>query len=299
MRYFSIFSQATLVGSLALSLGACSSDPKADDPVASDDDDDAGDDDDAADDDDDAGGDDDDGPGDDDDDTGTGDGGNSCTPGVGDCPDGQKCQPYVKEDGSPTVDAAQCVAIIGTKQHGEPCTRERYQDDCDKDVFCMLGTTGKEGEGTCYQLCDGSDPDSCIDKGLAGSVCNSYNDGILPICDTACDPIRPSACIDADGCYPFGTSFWCIPPDPEPGKGNYADDCNTVQSCNPGLYCHNPGSDVPGCESDRCCTRFCDLEGDGTECMEPATCVAFFAEDSDADPGLIESVGSCIIEDGG
>ncbi|MEE9385540.1 MAG: hypothetical protein V3V08_19190 [Nannocystaceae bacterium] len=225
---------------------------------------------------------------------------NACTPGIGECADGEKCQPYVKKDGDCCVDAAKCVPITGEKVHGEACTRERYGDTCAKDVLCMLGTTGDIGEGTCYQLCDGEETDSCKNVGLPAATCNNYNDGFLPICDIPCNPIRPDACVAADGCYPFGAGFWCIPPDPEPGKGNQSDECNAEQSCHRGLYCEELGKQlVDGCGAESCCTTYCDLEGDHSECMAPAACIPFFAEGDEADdPSLIPVVGKCIIDAG-
>lgn len=256
-----------------------------------------GDDDDAAgdDDDDDAGGDDD----DDDDGTGTGEDPNACVPGIGDCEEGMKCQPYVKEDGACCVDADQCVALMGDKAHGEACTRERYNDDCGKDVFCFAGTSGKEGAGFCKQLCDGTLPESCADKGMPEAQCVPYNSGKLPMCEVPCHPLRPT-CEEGQGCYSAAGMFICARPDPEPGKGKPGDDCHTVQSCNPGGVCIL-AANLEGCESDSCCALFCDATGESTECTAPHTCVAMFAEDDpEVDPQYLD-VGFCGLaaDDGG
>lgn len=261
-----------------------------------------GDDDDAAGDDDDAPGDDDDAPGNDDDDdgstgTGTGADPNACVPGVDDCEDGFKCQPYVKEEGACCVDANQCVPVQGTKAYGEPCTRERYNDDCGRDLFCFAGTSGKEGPGFCKQLCDGTNPDSCADKGLPQAQCIPYNNGVSPWCETPCHPLRP-ACEDGEGCYAVLNTFMCARPDPEPGKGKPGDDCNTVQSCNPGAACIYADFLV-GCESEQCCTIYCDATGDGSECTAPAVCRAMFSEDdAGIDPQHLD-VGYCGLADEG
>lgn len=281
-RYLSLI----LATGLTTSLAACG-DSKADDDKTAD----------PGDDDDDAGGDDDDdaGGGDDDDDggSGTGEGDNDCVPGVLDCAEDEKCQPYVKEDGACCVDADLCVPVTGTKQHGEECTRERYGDDCAKDVFCFAGTSGKIGPGICRQLCDGTDSDSCADKGMPEAVCVPWNSGKLPMCEVPCHPLRPE-CDDGEGCYRTDVTnvpFSCAKSDPEPGKGKAGDDCYTVQSCNPGVVCML-GTALPNCESDYCCALYCDVNGDGTECEAPAACVPFYAEDADVDPSYLE-VGYC------
>lgn len=274
----------------ALMFTACS---PADDAQGSDGDDPSGQ---ADDDDDGAGDDDDDGqPGDDDDDdTGTGGTGgeNECVPGVGDCPDGQKCQPYVKEDGNCCVDADKCVPVTGNKKAGEDCTRERYGDDCEKDAFCFAGTSGKEGAGYCKQLCDGTDPESCVELGMPNAICQQFNNGKLPLCEIPCHPLRPT-CDEPTACYWGGGGlFLCSRPDPEPGKGKDGDDCYTLQSCNPGLTCQ-AAAGLEGCDSDYCCTPFCDATGSAAECAAPETCVAMFTpDDPEIDPQYFD-VGVC------
>lgn len=283
-----LFTHAVLLSALSIPFTACG-DPKADDGENMDDDDDDGDDDDGGDDDD---------AGDDDDDggtgTGTGEDPNACVPGIMDCEDDFKCQPYVKEDGACCVDADSCVPIMGDKQFGEACTRTRYNDDCGKDLFCFAGTSGKEGAGKCKQLCDGTSPDSCEAKGMPEATCIPFNDGKLPLCEVECHPLRP-ACEDGDGCYWGGSQYLCSTPDPEAGKGKDGDDCYTVQSCNPGLACV-AAANLEGCESMYCCTTFCDLEDtDGAACTGAEACVAFHdPEDAETDPQWLD-IGICAL----
>lgn len=223
----------------------------------------------------------------------------SCLPGQNDCPEGEKCQPYVSTPGECCVDAAQCVPLIGDKGVGEPCTRNELDDDCGRDKFCFAGTSGKTGPGFCKQLCDGNDPYSCAAVGLPEARCVPYNDGILPLCETPCHPLRPDACQDGQGCYPGGAlGFNCNWPDPEPGKGNDHDDCHTVQSCVPGLYCAS-GASLEGCTSDNCCTKFCDLLGNGSECTAPENCVSLFDDEDGAPDPSLEDVGGCVLADDG
>ena len=270
---------SALVLIAALGCGTKSDSP-ADETMAGDDDDD----DDAGDDDDVGGDDDDDDGGDDDSASGTGEGteNNTCVPGIGDCPDGQKCLPYIKEEGGCCVDANMCVTITGDKQLGEPCSPELYSDDCAKDLYCIDGEPGVASSGHCKALCDGSDIESCVDNGIADTLCLAFNDGALPLCTSECHPLRPD-CAEGEGCY-WGGVFFCHKTVFDPGKGKEGDDCGTINGCSPGMLC-NVATVLEGCESSYCCTMFCDLEGDGGECEGGEACVAMFAkDDAEADP---------------
>lgn len=227
------------------------------------------------------------GPGDVDDDL------TRCLPGIGDCPDGFKCQPYAK-GGESVVRYTQCVQLRGDKKHGDTCVREQYDDDCGKDLLCIAGTSARTGPGVCNQLCDGADPSSCGDHGLGPATCYAWNGGALPLCEQACHPLRPN-CGANEGCYPGQPEFVCALSDPPPGKGRPGDDCYTVQSCAAGSACI-VGDNVLGCESDACCALYCDLEGGGSECPAPTSCVAFPGVAADANPALVD-VGACLLSD--
>ncbi len=222
----------------------------------------------------------------------------SCLPGRNDCPDGEKCQPYVSTPGECCVDAAQCVPLTGSKAVGEACTRGEAQDDCARDVFCFAGTSEKTGSGLCKQLCDAENPESCSDFGLPNATCVPYNDGVLPMCETACHPLRPDSCQAGQGCYPGGGGFNCHTPDPQPGMGKDHDDCHTVQSCGAGLYCAS-GAVLDACTSDSCCTTFCDVTAtDGAGCLDPETCVPLFDDENAAPDPALDDVGGCQVADG-
>ncbi|MCA9638685.1 MAG: hypothetical protein KC420_21795, partial [Myxococcales bacterium] len=62
--------------------------------------------------------------------TTTGDPGtdNECDPSKQDCPEGEKCTPYVKEGMGCCVNATHCVPDEGDKQFGDLCTRMNGTD---------------------------------------------------------------------------------------------------------------------------------------------------------------------------
>lgn len=217
----------------------------------------------------------------------------TCDPGLQDCPEGEKCTAYVMTPGYCCVDANKCVEDKGDKQLGDVCTRGPENDDCDKGLFCMTKTSGDTGEGVCLAFCDINNAASCQDAGLPDADCIAFNDGILPLCQDDCDPLAQD-CTPPQGCYPVGSQgFVCTLPGYDDGKGNDDDDCYTIQSCKPGLLCAN-GDGQNGCGADACCTPFCDLSGDGSECGDAMEeCVAYY-EEGMAPPGY-EDVGICFI----
>jgi hypothetical protein len=215
-----------------------------------------------------------------------------CNPGVADdCPDGEKCTAYVMEPGYCCVDTNACVPIIGDKQFGDACTRTEMNDDCDNTLFCMTTTSGATGDGVCLQLCDMSDATYCANVGQPEAVCTPFNDGVLPLCEGACDPLTQD-CGMAWGCYPVDDGFTCAGPAYDPGEGQDGSDCFTIQSCEPGLACI-AGDVLEGCTSASCCTSFCDTAGSGNECSAPESCEPYF-EPGMAPPGY-ETVGLCIL----
>lgn len=217
---------------------------------------------------------------------GSGDDSNiGCTPGVGDCPSTEKCQPYIKEDGACCVDAVMCVPVTGSRQLGETCTRERYGDDCDKDLFCFAGTSGAEGLGKCKQLCNVDNEASCDALEHDRALCVPYNNGLLPVCEIECDPQAPD-CPEGLECQWSGSRFVCGEPGEVPGNPD-GSDCS-VGLCDPGLVCQ-PAARQHGCDYDHCCTPYCDLGANDTICSAPELCVSFESENG-------SDVGFCGIE---
>jgi hypothetical protein len=212
-----------------------------------------------------------------------------CDPGLQDCPNpDEKCTAYVTEPGYCCVDANKCVPIIGDKTFGELCDRTEENDDCDKGLFCMAKSSGSTGQGVCLEFCVPNDPGSCE----SGGECRPLNDGVLPLCETRCDPLQQD-CPPQTGCYAGFDILVCAVPAHEDGKGNDGDECYAVQDCVPGLICVNAES-TAGCAADACCTPFCDLTGPDTQCTDPAEeCVSWF-EEGEAPPGF-DHVGACLI----
>lgn len=214
--------------------------------------------------------------------------GGDCDPGLQDCPEGEKCTAYVSTPGYCCVDANKCVEIIGDKQFGDYCQRENDNDDCAKGLFCMTKTSGGEGQGVCLQMCDVNNPGSCLDAGQVDASCIAFNDGTLPLCESSCHPFEED-CEEPAGCYPVGFDWYCALPPWDPALEGW--DCYALLSCEPGLYC-GPGDVQADCDSEKCCTPFCDVSGDGPGCPQPGEeCVPFY-EQGMTPPGY-EDVGTC------
>ncbi len=204
-----------------------------------------------------------------------------CDPAAQDCPRGQKCTSYVATPGGTTVDATQCVEIIGDDQWGESCERMEGNDTCGAGLFCMTEISGGTGEGRCLEYCVVNQPCEF------GGECFAFNDGALPVCEVTCDPLAPD-CPGGQGCYAAFNNFVCAIPGPANGMGADGDPCNTIQSCNPGLVCRGG---TAGCAAEAaCCTPFCDLSEGNAGCTEGGeSCIQALDEPP---PGL-EDVGYC------
>ena len=219
--------------------------------------------------------------------------GPQCDPASQDCPDGEKCTPYVEEPGYCCVDSTHCVQISGDKQFGDTCTRDENTDDCAKGFFCMTKTSGSTGEGICLPLCDINNGGSCDEF---GGDCVAFNDGILPLCESKCDPLIQDCEGDNVGCYAVlaDDKFICAQSGYEDGKGNDGDDCYTVQSCKAGLVCIGAGA-LEGCNSERCCSPVCDLAEMNPDACPADTeqCISPWAEGSA--PPEYADVGICLV----
>lgn len=212
-----------------------------------------------------------------------------------DCPDDEKCMPWVS-DGGGAWDATRCTPLTDNPgQPGDACTAEggggSGVDDCDVGVMCW-DVDPETGQGVCLALCEGS-PDAplCSDPDTS---CSITNDGVLPLCLPACDPLLQD-CPGGQGCYwLFDESFVCAP-DVSGDLGGEGEACDgfTLNLCDPGLQCM-PAEAVPGCTSaTSCCSVFCDLEDVDPGCLEGQECTALFAE-GEAPPGT-EFYGVCAI----
>ena len=183
--------------------------------------------------------------------------------------------------------------FIGEGQFGDPCIRDENNDDCAVGLFCMTQTSGSTGEGVCLNLCDVNDADSCANKGQADADCIAFNNGVLPLCESPCDPLIQD-CPDGQGCYAGGDSFVCaVTLDGAPPDNG---ECYTIQSCLPGNVCVGSGSlEMGTCASERCCTPWCDLNGDpDAQCPEPTEdCVPWY--EPGTAPPQHEDVGACLV----
>lgn len=204
-----------------------------------------------------------------------------CDPFLQDCDRGEKCTSFVMTPGEETVDATKCVPVIGNDVWGEECERMADNDTCAAGFFCMTDVSGHTGPGTCLEYCSPGTP--CV----FGGECFPFNDGILPVCEVLCDPILQD-CPAGQGCYAAFDNFVCAIPGAPEGGGNDGDECNTVQSCNPGLICRGG---TAGCPMDgACCTPICEVSGPPEQCTDPSEdCIIAL---DDPPPGL-QDVGYC------
>lgn len=211
-----------------------------------------------------------------------------CNPFEQDCPEGQKCQPYAEGGGS-SWNANKCFPDEGDGKEGDACFAAMGgvagYDDCDIGFFCW-GVDAMMN-GYCVQLCTGS-----MDAGECANVdkaCAVYNEGTLPICLDACDPLLQD-CDPSDVCIqsPTATGFLCVL-DASGDEGQANDPCNFANSCDPGLLCADPTSSNE-CDPDAgCCQPFCDINEPGV-CPDPQMCIPLQTPDPNA-----PDVGFCSI----
>lgn len=215
---------------------------------------------------------------------------NACDPFSKDCPDGEKCVPYISGGGD-TWDANKCVPVMGDGVSGDQCVTDSLTegtDSCNGDNLCWQLVYDDQNQlvGTCLPYCGGSlDEPACENNG----ICQITNSGVVNVCVDACDPLLQDCGLEGVGCYIAGGQdfFTC-----QPISGGYEDaaPCIYTNDCLPGLFC-SAGEAVPGCNSSGCCTNYCDLT-DGSACDgKPDTeCVAFFETPSP----IYENLGVCI-----
>jgi hypothetical protein len=221
--------------------------------------------------------------------------GGMCNPTLQDCPAGQKCVAY---DSMAMMywDANKCVdePLGGGGSVGDPCNIDEGEsvfsglDNCGKGSICLNFDFSTGQGGTCTAYC--GEGNSCGPN----EVCvQSANDGVLPICLAACDPLLQD-CADMQGCYgdPELDGFICFTPDTGDNSGGDNSPCEFTNACLPGFSCQ-AAETVEGCApgSMGCCTPFCSVSGDASECAPSESCVPFYV---DPPPGLAD-VGVCAI----
>lgn len=214
-----------------------------------------------------------------------------------DCQEGEKCVPWA-DDGGNSWNATRCVSVMGDGQPGDTCMLFGGEitglDDCALGSICMRLDDGTDS-GTCVPQCTGTaEAPLCA---ADDRMCIISNEGVLTLCMEECDPTI-FECPEGLGCYPFGTGgeFICWP-DFSGDLGTYGDECYYGNSCDPGHLCVG-AANVPGCESDYCCSEVCDTTGPDPDatCMGQAggqMCEPFYSR-GEAPPGL-EHVGLCLL----
>ena len=222
--------------------------------------------------------------------------GGECSSWAQDCAEGEKCMPWAN-DGGNAWNSSRCTPLDSAPgQPGDACMVEGSGvtgiDTCDTGSMCW--NTDEQNAGVCASLCTGNEGAPLCDD--ITTTCIIANDGFLPLCLPACDPLSQN-CLDGEACYPSENGFVCAPDASGPDLGGYGDACEFTNACDASLLCVGAGA-VPGCDSARCCTSYCDLSD-----AEPSAgcegvaggqeCVSAFPEGMVL-PGY-EDVGFCAI----
>jgi hypothetical protein len=210
-----------------------------------------------------------------------------CDPFAQDCPEGEKCVPYVASGDH--WNAVKCVPILGDKVSGESCTYpDSFQstDDCNGTSFC-LGNDGV-GEGVCRPFCTGSiQMPECPEMMSCTYSSEVFLDTVINICLPTCNPLAQD-CGGNDGCYWIGSDFVCLA---QAGDTPIGEPCTAINECGKGSICTSP---VPDCASWACCTNLCDLGLGDEPCTDlPGTTCQPFHEQGLALPDF-EHVGACL-----
>lgn len=223
-----------------------------------------------------------------------------CDLALQDCGDGLKCNPSGLETSNPFNGPPQCVPVVpGAKPHGAPCSV--LGDPLDGTDDCMLGVVclfpDDEGIGQCHSLCniESGDPPSLDCPGgdqCVGLACQSC---FWSFCDAPCDPRDLATCAAGEVCQLSADNWFCFP-DASGEGGKDGDDCEFVNSCDPGLFCSFPET-LPDCDGkgSGCCTPFCSTDKPNT-CPGKAdgeVCNPWYAE-GQAPQGL-ETLGLCTL----
>lgn len=207
-----------------------------------------------------------------------------------DCVEGEKCAAWANDGGS-SWNATRCVPVDAAPVGpGDPCTvvgsGVSGLDNCDETSMCW-DADPDTNVGTCVALCEGSEnAPTCAPEGTA---CSISNEGVLILCLPICNPLADE-CGDGQGCFPVGEFFQCAPvaAGAEPGEP-----CQFVNACADGSACVTAGI-VPGCAGGACCSSYCDVMGDGSECLEGQECMPWYEMGQEPDVCL-EGVGVCAV----
>lgn len=182
-----------------------------------------------------------------------------------DCPDGEKCTPYIPGNAGAYVET-KCVHVTGQDKPGDSCMSEGPLsgiDSCIKGAKCW--DVSIDGVGTCIALCTGSADAPICDP---PSTCKSS--GSLSMCITYCNPLLQDCPSPTEACY----GETCAPNvSGEEGQAN--DPCEFINDCDEGLMCFYSDWVGKGCASENCCSPFCEFP-DGACPNADQVCVQFF-----------------------
>lgn len=155
-------------------------------------------------------------------------------------------------------------------------------DDCGPTSMCW-NVNPDTNLGTCTPFCTGSPgaPECGADR-----ICAQSNGGVLALCEPLCDPVTQD-CENDLLCIPLLDEFVCAP-DASMGGGGVGEACEFINACEPGNLCVAAGF-LEGCESDSCCTSFCDL--DNPSCEGGSVCLPYY--DEGTAPPAYANVGYC------
>ncbi|MGH1340291.1 MAG: hypothetical protein ACRBN8_01975 [Nannocystales bacterium] len=209
-----------------------------------------------------------------------------------DCDKGEKCAAW-SNDGGSAWNAVRCVPVNPDPAGvGETCVVEGSGvsgiDDCGAGAMCW-DVDGETNEGTCIALCEGSpEAPTCAP---AGTACSISNQGVLILCLPVCNPLADE-CGAGQGCYGVGDVFQCAPDASGEDQGEPGDPCEFLNACDDGAGCVSP--DLVPCPAGAagCCSSFCNVDGDGSECLAGQECVPWF-EMGEVPDMCLEGVGVC------
>jgi len=201
-----------------------------------------------------------------------------------DCPEGEACKAWAN-NGTEVWNGSRCTPLDEAPgQRGEPCSAEAVPtsgfDSCDEGLMCW-NVGGDALEGACAAYCAGTEDDPVCEDSL--DTCSIFNDGALPLCLPACDPLSP-VCDAGSGCYPGSQgNFVCIRQGeavalegmfhPECPAGTFAVTDEKTDSCS---------------LEEPCCSAYCDVSAD-VPCGFDAECVPYF----DAPNPSFSNLGFC------
>jgi len=188
-----------------------------------------------------------------------------------DCPEGEACRAWAN-DGGDVWNAERCVPVDADPgQAGDSCSIEGSSvsgiDSCDVGLMCW-NFDPETLEGACIAFCAGDDPEvGCED---AADSCSVHNEGYLPLCLPACEPLGAS-CGEGFGCYPGSEGdFVCL------REGERVElDSLFHPECPSGTFWATEAQ-VAGCTDDEpCCAAYCDSSAP-SPCGVDVACVPFF-----------------------